>query len=193
MIERLKGLAVMLLSGVIWIGVHTNASAATIDLSARGLVANPMGAFFTESGTGISTFDGTFYSYLGDPLLDPGVAISSSPGTGDTDFSLALNGFFGDDLVATSEVAMDSETSIDILFEITSNSFNDISGTHVLASITHADDLAPAGSEIFSRSMSEDLFASIALTSVAPIPLPMGIVLLLSSLGGLILVRRRTA
>ncbi len=192
MIERLKGLAVMLLSGVIWIGVHTNASAATIDLSARGLVANPMGAFFTESGTGISTFDGTFYSYLGDPLLDPGVAISSSPGTGDTDFSLALNGFFGDDLVATSEVAMDSETSIDILFSIGFNSLG-ISGSHILASITHADDFALAGSDIFSRPMSTDVSASIALTSVAPIPLPAGMLLLLTALGSLILVRRRTA
>lgn len=187
MIGRLKGLAVVLLSGAIWAGAHTNASAATIDLDAEGLVANPMGAFFTGTGFDTSTFDGTDYSYLG--IGDPGVTILSS-GTGDQNFSLTLNGSFGD-LDATSKIVMDSATSIDILFEIISNSFIDISGSHVLASITHADDLAPAGSDIFSRSISTDSFASIALTSVAPIPLPAGMLLLLSALGGFILVRLR--
>ncbi len=189
MIERLKGLAVVLLSGAIWISAHTNASAAGIDLGARGLIANPMGAFLTD--TGFSDFDGTVYSYGGLFSLDPGVIIASSPGTGDTDFSLALNGFSGS-LLAASEVAMDSETSIDILFSIGFNSLG-ISGSHILASITHADDFALAGSDIFSRPMSTDVSASIALTSVAPIPLPAGMLLLLTALGSLILVRRRTA
>lgn len=185
---RIKGLLVVLLSGVFWIGAYTNASAATIDLDAEGLVANPMGAFFTGSGADTSFFDGTDYSYLG--FDDPAVGISSM-GTGSMDFTLTLNGGLSGNLLAASEIVMDSATSIDILFEIISNSFIDISGSHVLASITHADDLAPAGSDIFSRSISTDSFASIALTSVAPIPLPAGMLLLLSALGGFILVRLR--
>lgn len=185
---RIKGLLVVLLSGVFWIGAYTNASAATIDLDAEGLVANPM-PFFTEAGTGVSDFNGTTYIYTGSIFLDPVVVISSFPGTGNTDFDLTLNGLSGD-LFAASEIVMDSETSIDILFSINSNSLG-ISGSHILASITHADDFAAAGSDIFSRSISTDSFASIALTSVAPIPLPAGMLLLLSALGGFILVRLR--
>ncbi len=187
MLGRLKLLTVALLSGAIWVGAQTNASAAAIDLGALGLVADPAGPFITQTGTGLSDFNGSDYSYIGDLSLDPSVGIISV-GTGDTDFTLALNAFSGDSLSAISTSVMDSSSTIDILFSIISDTIG-VGGSHILASITHNDPLL-FGANVLSAP-SVDIAASISLTSVAPIPLPPGIVLLVSALGGLIVMRRR--
>ncbi len=80
---------------------------------------------------------------------------------------------------------------IEILFSVTGGSLS--TAPFVLASIT-----GEFGSDPFGTSGTSTLFAlgdpaKITLTNVSQIPLPAGMVLLLTALGGLVLVRRRTA
>ena len=104
---------------------------------------------------------------------------------------------FGTQLIGEEEDSAYTEDTngddlIEILFSLTGGSLS--TAPFVLASIT-----GEFGSDPFGTSGPSTLTAifgnpaKITLTNVSQIPLPAGMVLLLSALGGLVLVRRRTA
>lgn len=84
-----------------------------------------------------------------------------------------------------------TENVVELQFNNLSGSSSGSFGTSVLMEILFGFDV-PQANPFSAFADGEFYEASITVSNIAPIPLPAGIVLLLTALGGLILVRRHT-
>lgn len=182
-----KGLAVATL---MLIGNPTLPQAATIDLGDLGLVA---GAGFPN------TFDGTlqqipfvglsFDNGVPAPFGQSSVSIIQIPFS--TDFSLLLSEPDLDVLTGSSTAIESDDNSIEILFNALAVGLVDgYTGGFVLASLVESNGGSLAF-DPFDPMNVPPVSATLTLTNVAPIPLPAGIILLLTALGGLVVLRRK--
>ncbi|MEM1159560.1 MAG: VPLPA-CTERM sorting domain-containing protein [Pseudomonadota bacterium] len=182
----------------------TDSRAAGLDLAAQNLKAgdvlfDPIDpitvsnlGLFEASGTAstgdavsvVQTATGGFELDVG-PLVGAAKIEGGSTGTDGTDFATMENG--------TTDL-------IEILFTLTTNDASLTGETLVLASLV-GDFFGTATDPITGLPLSFNALtdvgffdtAKLTLTEVKVIPLPAGMVLLLTALGGLILVRRRNA
>ncbi|MEM9060549.1 MAG: VPLPA-CTERM sorting domain-containing protein [Pseudomonadota bacterium] len=146
------------------------------------------------AGTDGSAID-LFGAFTAGGTSDAGDNVTVTNGTGSFTLSVT-DSVFSDLLTGTEQDSIFMEDAvgddlIEVLFSRDSGSLT--SAAFVLASITGefgSDPLGASGPSTLPFGLGVP--ASITLTAVNQIPLPAGIVLLLTALGGLVLVRRRT-
>jgi len=185
--------------------VGGTSSAATLGLTTEAPSLSSSTAFIdyfefapdgdlSNFGAEVDFIDGV--SPVGFTEIGFGIGYSLSDPTGDFNGGFDIFDEDGEFLAGDLLAVGFTEDVIELQFGNLSGSGTGSFGSSVLALISLDD---PLGTNPFSLLVDGDSlgasisFSSVADTSVAPIPLPAGLPLLLTSLGGIALLRRRKA